>query len=98
MSCDISREDAITALITNAYLAVESCPDENLEGASRRNARPVQALCLLLEAGIAVATGIEENILEDLKELPPSVQRQILSRLQKIARNAHISVPPTPEP
>ena len=98
MSENVSREDAITALITTAYLAVESSPDEYLEGASRRNARPIEALCLLLEAGIAVATGIEENILEDLKELPPSVQRQILSRLQKIARNAHISVPATPEP
>jgi hypothetical protein len=71
---------AIGSLINAAYL--HSPPP--LRG-GKLNDRPVQALLILLDAAVAVASAIDDNILEGLQALPVDDQNKIKSRLDKIA-------------
>jgi hypothetical protein len=71
--------DACASLVDVAYLYSQLPPS------SDRNDRPVQSLLLLLDAAVAVASAIDDNILEDLQALPVDDQNKIKSRLDKIA-------------
>lgn len=71
---------AIGSLINAAYL--HSPPP--LRG-GKLNDRPVKALLHLLDAAVAVASAIDDNILVDLQALPVDDQNKIKSRLNKIA-------------
>jgi hypothetical protein len=78
--------DACASLVDVAYLYSQ------LPLSSNRNDRPVHSLLLLLDAAVllldaavAVASAIDDNILEDLQALPVDDQNKIKSRLGKIA-------------
>jgi hypothetical protein len=72
--------DACASLVDVAYLYSQLPPN-----CDRRNDRPVRALLFLLDAAVAVASAIDDNILEDLQALPVNNQNKIKSRLDKIA-------------
>ena len=71
--------DACASLVDVAYLYSQ------LPLSFERNDRPVQALLMLLDAAVAVASAIDDNILEGLQFLPVDDQNKIKSRLDKIA-------------
>jgi hypothetical protein len=71
--------DACTSLVDVAYLCSQLPLSRN------RNDRPVQALLMLLDAAVAVASAIDDNILEDLEALPVDDQKKIKDKLNKIA-------------
>jgi hypothetical protein len=79
--------DACASLVGVAYLYSQ------LPLSRDRNDRPVQALLMLLNAAVAVASAIDDNILEDLEALPVDDQNKIKSRLDKIAEKTTQPLP-----
>jgi hypothetical protein len=71
--------DACASLVDVAYLYSQLPPS------SDRNDRPVQSLLLLLNAAVAVASAIDDNILEGLQALPVDDQKKIKDKLNRIA-------------
>jgi hypothetical protein len=71
--------DACALLVDLAYLY------SRLPLNRDRNNRPVRSLLLLLDAAEAVASAIDDNILEDLQPLPVDDQGKIKGKLNKIA-------------
>jgi hypothetical protein len=71
--------DACAMLVNLAYVHSQLPPN-----CDRRNDRPVRALLFLLDAAEAVASAIDDNILEGLQFLPVDDQNKIKSRLDKI--------------
>jgi transcription elongation factor Elf1 len=68
-SIGLGHEHSVTVLIATADL-YSQWPAACVEGVAQRNERTVQALLLLLDASVAVAGAIDDNILEDLQALP----------------------------
>jgi hypothetical protein len=67
-------------LVNLAYVHSQLPPN-----CDRRNDRPVRALLFLLDAAEAVASAIDDNILEGLQPLPVDDQGKIKGKLNKIA-------------
>ena len=83
VSRDLWYENSVTSLLASARL-YSQLTTAGVIGVAPRNERTVRALLLLLDASVAVAGAVDDNILEDLQALPVNVQVAIKDKLGEI--------------
>ena len=88
-------EEGVTTLVsTAAAFSVASFPGKpSFASASERNAFQAVNLIILLDAALAIAAAIEDNVLEALEALPREAQEAIQAKLSKIAEKTTQPLP-----